>query len=212
MAIVTNNIVQVKLFTYYEEKKQVGINILHWLAQTHTGTGAKMAEFLTTLAGTWPDLIKDAMTEHAEYRGMRGQIVNAVPLPVSEDDTTDPGPGTVTGDPMPTNVCGLLTWRTQYGGRAYRGRLYSCFPAASAINAAGEPDTAFLAALNLIGDNYVNNSPLIVGVAPNTATMIPVLYHREAGGATPILKYTVRNTWGQQHRRGDHGSQNPLPM
>jgi len=59
--------------------------------------------------------------------------------------------GTLTGDPMPAQNCGVLKYRTATPGRRERGRLF-LYAANEAGNAAGAPTGAYLTLIGNLGD------------------------------------------------------------
>jgi hypothetical protein len=63
--------------------------------------------------------------------------------------------GTITGDPMPAQNCGVLKYRTATPGRRERGRLF-LYAAGESSNSIGSPSGAYLTTLGGLGDSLLN--------------------------------------------------------
>lgn len=112
-------------------------------------------------------------------------------LPVASVD----GVGLLTGDALPPQSAGVITWTTGLVGRRYRGRTYT-WQGSESQQAAGQwtsafttPAGTFATAARLIGD----------GLA--TAEYTLVVHSRTGGIDTPVTSHIIRPYVYTQRRR-----------
>lgn len=101
--------------------------------------------------------------------------------------------GTQTGDMLPPQMAAVLSWRTAFIGRGFRGRTY-VFGQAEAAQAAGiitNPQLALLGSL----------ASAIRVAWPATVNGQLVLYHRVGSTSTDIISHIVRDVVYTQRRR-----------
>lgn len=111
---------------------------------------------------------------------------------------------------LPTQTCGIISFKTPKRGPAGRGRVYTPFPGNSASNATtGLPSAGFLSNLSDLATNlgltYAGESE----DGLRLFTLEPVLFHRTTGNYSSIIGAEARPYWGTQKRRGDLGRPNP---
>jgi len=111
---------------------------------------------------------------------------------------------------LSTQVCSLITTRTNFAGRRYRGRMYIPFPDQFSIDADGKPEAAYLADVETFAGDIVN-ADTVVGVG-GSATIFPVVVHRDLGTSTFINDHITRGKWATQRRRGEYGRPNASPL
>lgn len=187
-----------------------------------SGTGATQALMVANLDSLLGPPLKALMSGSATYKG--SGICRIWPRPQTRTTyiTSGAGDGTVVGDQMPRMVCGLVSLRTFFAGRKYRGRMYVPF-AAEADNAPpGKPSTSYLTRLDTLGGLLIsvrNN----IGTAPNQTTLTPVLAQIRYTGTAPNRTmlapvcnvyegFVSRTYWATQRRRGDFGAGNVSPI
>ena len=150
------------------------------------------------------------MNSKARYQGVGARQI--LPLPATSEalSGTNAGPGVGTGIALPAQVCGLVSLRTNVGGRQGRGRSYIPFP--SQMNQTDEftPNAAYLTALTTIGDFLIANQ--ICGTAPNQTTLVPVLFNRKTSVFSYLSNYRLPPRWATQRRRGAFGRPNESPV
>lgn len=189
---------------------QLGLCVLHATVLVKSGTGATE----TGIASGWASLLsgplRDLMSAASSYRGLISQ--KEAPLPASPPtiSTFNQGAGNVASDILPKATAGVLTLRTSFAGRRYRGRMFIPWPGESDNDANGFPTGAYNTRLAALG--AVISATQTVGTAPNTNDMRVVVYSRKFGLVTNVTLTTSGNKWGIQHRRGDFGAANVIPF
>lgn len=210
--ITTGKVIQVRFFTFQTELQQAGIIVRHWKAVSQAGTGGSGAAMLSVLDDTYPDLIKALLQEDAEYRGMILDYVTITPQPVSDVNVNGAGLGELTGKPAPAALAGVVTWRTAFAGRSFRGRTYFPFPNVDAVDVDSRPTTGYKTLLDDFADQYVGNTVVADDGGGNTTTLAPCVFSRLLNSGEVLTDYTVQSEWGQQHRRGGYGQLNVTPI
>jgi hypothetical protein len=206
--IVVGDVYQVKVGCSF--LNQVSINVLHYQCTLFTGLGAFDTALALFLDQQFAPLMKSVLTNTAAYYGVRVQRIKPAPLTIAEVSSTLPGPGAGGAAANPGQVSGVTTLQTNFGGRAFRGRLYAPFPSANAIDVVDMTPTAgYVLALN--GFAPILTLPILVGGGGNTSTMVPCVYHRKDQTTTPITAIRGNKKWGTQRRRGNYGRPNALP-
>lgn len=210
----------VQLTVYSLCNNQVGIND-YWFEVTAAGVSpATDADFATYMAtvGSIPTLYKAVQSLDSQYYGLGVRIRRAgSPTFPMSTNITGQGVGTASGTNLPTQTTGILSFQTEFVGRAYRGRAYIPFPASGFITGAGLPTAAYVAAVNAIGASVVAlQTPSAGG---RTASLNSVLWHRRRAGppvvpesVTFVTSYTAKTLWATQRRRGDYGRLNAPPF
>lgn len=108
-------------------------------------------------------------------------------------------PGTVVGASAPNNVAVVLSQRTGFSGRSFRGRSYYAGVSAAEIsdNFVSTPYAAALIADGISLDNLLNNADFTWVVASFRANGVP----RVTGVATPVNSFNVDLRVDTQRRR-----------
>jgi hypothetical protein len=120
-------------------------------------------------------------------------------------------PGTGGAGFPPTQVRGLISWKTQYAGRAYRGRTYLPTPSIANVTTMGKPQPALLT-------TYSGLATYLQGTVTSGGTSwIPGIYHRipTAGISSIFDRFTaalVGSGFATQRRSGDYGRVNGPPF
>jgi len=121
-----------------------------------------------------------------------------IPLPRTLDQQviiSSAGARAVT--PLPAECCVVLTKRTAFAGRGYRGRIYLSGLAqsdtANGLIIAGAYATALAALATKLDNTLASNG--------NVRTWDPVIYRRATAQYTPIQSVVVRPTVRAQRRR-----------
>ena len=188
---------------------QVGLNRTHWWCSAATGTNQTDAQFATGLNAVLAPLYKSLIPATATYYGVK--VVRKVPAPVYIPQVVYSlaGPGTAGGDLLPTQVCGLLQFRTSEFGKHGRGRQYIPFVPVPG-SSGGLPDLAYITNLNLLGTEL--STALLVGGGANTVTMTPVITGKAIGAPFfTVVSCLASGKFGNQYRRSDFGRSNVYP-
>lgn len=209
MALNVNDILQVRLVTYFSN--QVGINVRHYLVQAKTGIGRTESQLADGLDGAIAPLYKACLAAGARWRGVG--VKKIFPVPVIEfASTSRDAPGILAGDVLPPQSAGIIGLQTVVPGPKGNGRIYVSFPTESVNDATGLPTAAYQGLIALLGASISNDFTQTVGA--DSITLRPHLYHRIGGTSTEIIAngFYVRSRWGTQRRRGGFGAANQLPF
>lgn len=189
---------------------QAGIVSWFWRVTEVFNEGAVLGDIAEAMDTVWAQPTKALMSAGAEYRGMR--LTKVFPKPPSAFcyNNTSRGPGAVAGDILPKQVAGVITWYTNKGGQAYRGRSYWPFPSETDSDPTGAPTQSYVTRLIDPALSRVQ-SRTFIGAA-GSVVLTPIIFHRELGTSDPLLSGQVRGRWGTQRRRGDYGQHNVIPF
>jgi hypothetical protein len=213
MPFAINDIVECKHFCWRADISTVGINVLHARVTSLSGGGATETETADAFATTFGPLYATLLTSAAEYRGCTVRAVYPTPgiaFPSTVAETT----GTITGEPLPPAVAGLISLRTLTPGRRGRGRVYPPFAGESSSGPTSRPVTAYLTELDDYGDQLLLG--LTVVGAGGTTVHEWVVYHRtwpSTGGpaSSPITGYVTRENWATIRKRSTIGRPDQPP-
>lgn len=204
MALAVGDVIRT-IFTCGQDGQQ-GLNIRYWRISAVAGAGLDEGEVANALFLDVFDAYCDLMTTHAEFLGVSVRDVTDPSGLAAVASTSDPEPGTVAGDPLPPQCCGLIKLRTKLAGRANRGRLYVPFPGETDSTVDHVPSDPYLVRL-LVLSTYMT-AQHTWGAAGDTVTGIPVIRHADAT-TTDINGANLRRGWATQRRRGFFGAGNP---
>lgn len=162
-----------------------------FLSGTATVDGA-CAYFVTNLL----NLLKTKQANVFYWRQINALSVNLTP-PVSSQYTTGlPLQGTQASDALPSPNALVVTLRTQYAGRSYRGRQY--IPGlAEGLSTGSIEDGATVSAIQTYYDDLVAG----IGAGGSSTDYQWGVYSRKVPVFTPITSTLVRSTLGTQRRR-----------
>lgn len=178
---------------------QMSINVRHYVTTSITGTSATDADAAARLNTLYALLFKQILTVDALYRGVGVQVIDPGPPFVEQADVSSAGGGTVVGDALPPQTAGLIKLTTAFAGRAGRGFLYAPFPSEGDNGATGAPSAGYVTRLGQLKDQLLGT--ITVGVLPNTAQIVPILWSGALASARTITGGVARPFWSQQKRR-----------
>lgn len=203
-----NDIYEARIVSTYGV--QSAINVRHYQVTTKAGTGATDLQFAQALDGVFAAEVKALMNVSATYRGVG--VRRIVPAPVSLETSTiaNAGAGTTAGDALPLQIAGVISLRTLFGGRRYRGRLYVPFASESDSDGNGNPQAGYIAAMATFAASL--RATFVPGGGGNTNTFVPGIYSRSGSFITAILSTLQRASWGTMRSRGGFGRANPAPF
>lgn len=208
MADIVGDIVRVSIAAFYDTKTQLQLNTPHFLCKASGGGDSRIA-LATNIFNNFSGTILTGMSPTSFLYGWKVDYVNRTPPPVPVTGGTEV-PGMGSGVPMPSQSRPLISLKTAFAGRGYRGRLYSFTPTASKLNADGTVLAAWETVLDAMTDAMI--APIVVG----GSTWQLVIAHRPKG---PILAWTATdvNEGGStgrvatQRRSGMYGRLNQYP-
>lgn len=187
---------------------QIGINVLHYRCSATAGTSTTDLSFATALEAAVADAYRDLLVNDARFRGVGVKRLFPTPPTIEITSTVLADNGLVDGVPLPKQTCGIITKQTASAGRAFRGRVYVPFPGDIDNTGEGAPINTYVARLTALAG--ILEGSLLVGTAPNTAQMQPIIYHRGGLAPTDVFNCFGRPRWGTQRRRGDYGPTNAI--
>lgn len=204
------DILEARFVCEYQTGRQASYNIRHYRVSAKVGNGATMQELATLLSGSFHQTFKAVMSSSARFVGVGVRRIQPLPVTVESSDAANVGAGGVTGEILPTQVCGIITLRTQYAGPRYRGRVYVPFPSEASNDTTGEPIAAYNAAMVNLANVFAMT--LTGGGAGNTNTIKPVIWSRKFGEPEDVVRADQRSKWATQRSRGMSGRKNVPPF
>lgn len=209
MATLINNDIYV-CRAYVTLGEQVGM--IRWHTRIHTVVGTPTDQDLAT---NWDARIaaslKALLVIDASYRGVGVQ--RRRPLPATRElyGTAFQGAGTTATPPLPKQVSGLVTLRTAFAGRKFRGRIYPMFPSEAENDGVnGRPIAGYVTRLTTLAALVA--SSFAGGAGGNTYVGQPCLFNEVSGVTVDFTDVTARTYWASQRRRGDFGATNVSPI
>ena len=207
VVMAVNDIIEVRFVC--TQLDQTAINVRHYKVTATTGTSQTLGDFSDVLDPIFAPLLKALLNTNAAYYGTVVRRVSPIPPSTIAWTNTGAAGGNALGDLLPRQTCGLIGLQTQFAGRAFRGRFYVPFPGEADSDANALPVAGYRGRLANLAFALTGNQ--LVGIA-NTATLIPVIYHRASNTTTPINASVIRTKWATQRRRGSYGRPNPPPF
>lgn len=205
--LAVGDIVQVSMVSKLQD--QYSFNVLNWLVTARTGATVTDDHVATHISTVYASLWKDLLATNATFAGVIAQVVS----PDRYDrqvETGDAGAGTLTGDHLPTQVAGLVTFRTGAALRRARGRIY--FPATSEAQntSTGKLGAAYITAIETIMSTLILGETVAGG--GNTADLSFGVWSRKFSQFRIMTEYFVRPDWATQRRRSSirHGDSSPF--
>jgi len=159
------------------------------------------------LAGFTSSGLKALMASTTELLGVGIRDIRTANL-VEYVQTGSPVAGTGAGDPLPNEVAAVVTLRTQFAGKSFRGRVYISGANEAQNDAAGHIATAF----NTACVNFMDEVESAMGTQGITLSVLsrptwlnlapPADTQSYAGGVEPVTSKTARDViWDSQRSR-----------
>lgn len=214
MNIAVLDVFRLVVYTYFAGQQQQGVNVHYMQCLNIVGTPTddnQVQSFATGLSSVYTPL----MTDKAIFQGVTLQKwMPPTPLPMPVASTALNNPGVVTGDALPPDKAGIITWRTRFSGRKYRGRSYIPFPSETDSDVNGLPTNGYVLRLVTLAGIFV---PFFTSsdMGGNQAGWVKLVVHGRTPGSPndAVVTSLPRQLWADQHRRGDYGRRNtPSPF
>lgn len=192
---------------------QTSINVFHFRV-TSTILAPTDQDFADAVSAVVAPLWKAILVDDATYYGVdvwRYRIA-APPTPVFSRVST--GVGDNAGDPLPSQVAGILSHRTPFSGRSFHGRTYLPFPSEgdSDINVGiVVPIAGYVTRAAAIATLITSNPRFGVVGTPSVIGSFGI-YSRKLAVFNAIVVSTAKRLWANQHPRGDFGRPNAPPF
>lgn len=172
---------------------EIAVVTMHIKFLTANATFDGAAAYITTNLVT---LVKASQANTFRWDKINGLTVNTTPKVSGEYSTGYPLAGAVGSDELPHQVACVVTHKTQYAGRSYRGRHY--LPAITEFSqAAGGFDSTLVNALQQYYDDLV----AALGLGGSNADYQWVVWSDKLNTATPVTQAIVRSNPGVIRRR-----------
>lgn len=199
-------------FTMYTHLvDQVAVTRLYYRVLSITGAGVlTWAQVLTAVDAVWAPKLQAAMADPAIYDGSTWERASGLPpFEAAAVERGSFGPGTAGADPLPRQVCPVIQKRTEFKGRAQRGRTYLPFPPRQLTQTTGgEP--IWTTAAYVIFDAFAAQLKANITVTSGgvSAILVPVIHGPTPAVNDDIIDALTDTGIGTQRRRGDFGRQN----
>lgn len=210
MAVILANDDILNLRVYCVTGDQLAINSFFLRVFTVIGSPTDV-DVLTSWDVSFAPLYKALMTTDSTYRGTTVQRVRPAPTTMMATKTNLAGAGTVAAPPLPRQVSGIITKRTDFAGKGFRGRVYVPFPGEdSSSGATGTPVAGYVT--NLAALALSIETPKAAGGGGNSCNSRVVLFKSVSGQTYDVTSCIARSIWATQRRRGSYGKANVSPI
>jgi hypothetical protein len=194
---------------------QVALTGFHYRVDSTTGASVTdqfaAAAFDTNFNVNWKAILSNDVT----YQGITFQKIWPLPVYRRRISYANTGVGTGGVGTLPTQTSGLVKLQTDFSGRAMRGRIFLPFPS-KAVSSTGPNPTPLAISYILPAQTIIGSliATQVLGIAPDTATLKPIIWHRalHTGTDLPSNGYTVEIVWATTRRRGALGRPNTIPL
>lgn len=195
---------------------QLGINVVHGRIESLVAPNATEQLYVDAVELALAPLYKSCLPATAgAWRGVGVRQVGIAQPGVEVFSTASTNAGNGTTVALPKQAAGIISKKTDLSGKKNRGRMYIPFPREEDNTTDGKPDPSYLTLLQFIADWFKGSPAPIRTVTVAGGGQVNVrfgIYHRSDLSFTPCTNFVVRNTWGNQRRRGDYGRTNVLPF
>jgi len=189
---------------------QTSINVVHFLGSGQIGLGGTLVEACQAFNNAMVTALKPLLSSSASYRGCGMRRIAPGTPSVEEFNVTGAGAGSVTGDPLPKQTCGIISKRTDFAGPRMRGRFFVPFPGESDNDSDTTPSTTYMTRLTTLASALILG--FNAGIGPDATTFDLVIYHRVGGSTNAVTAMLTREKWATQRSRGDYGRPNASPI
>jgi len=188
---------------------QAGLNVRHYRSIATVGGSVGVDQFANALFDDFDTAYITLMSAQATFNGVLVQKIFPLPMGMPAMSAQAPLVGLITGDLLPRQVAGLISLRTDFAGRRFRGRVYVPFSGENASELDSSPTAAYLAGLSTLAQQFLQQVTVIQGAA--TETIAPVIWHRDLQTTDFIRTAMIHDAWATQRRRGSFGRPNLPP-
>lgn len=208
ISLAIADVIQVRIVSILQQ--QIGINVLTYVCTATTGASKTYGDAALRVSSLINAAFKALISSAATYRGIGVRKIFPNPKSIEYPDVSLTGVGTSGPNPLPKQTCGMIRKSTDRPGVQGRGRLYIPFPSTADNSTTPVPIPTYVTRLNTLGAAL--SVPIVVGTAPDTATLKPVIWDRAHFQSTDVSSMPGQLFWGTQRRRGDYGKANYSPF
>lgn len=111
--------------------------------------------------------------------------------------------GSSTAEILPANAALVVTWRTAFAGRSFRGRTY-LGPSNETMNNGGVANGATVATMQTAANALITNIDAVAGMSFGVYALrrtLPPFSETPFAAMTPITSATINGLWDSQRRR-----------
>lgn len=203
--LILNNLYRV--IHYCVAGEQTALNVLHYEVTAKTTTGYDLDDGAAAITAIFKAPYQQLLSSQASYYGATSQRIEP-----PDADTMygfkNIGVGFQTGDMLPRQTCGLISWKTDKAGRRGRGRTYIPFPPEIKNEADSRPSDGYV---EDVQDLATLMKTITLSDEVGDVTLRLQIYHRDLHTWRQVAARTVKKKWATQRRRGSFGRPNPPP-
>ena len=206
IALAVNDIVMVT--AWCQQGSQASLNVGKFRVSAIAGSPT-LDILANAIKANWSPAYTAWMPTSATFEGVK--VRRLAPTATPEVLSTGaPDAGTSAGDPLPAQISGLITLRTNLPGPKWRGRKYVGFGTEDNTTTAFAVNGAGVALLDTIATKWGVVQTYGVG---NTATLMPIIADRLLPNTNePVSSYLVRSSLVTQKRRAVLSRPNTSPF
>jgi len=208
MSFAVGDIVEARV--YCTVLTQTSINVRHYVCTAKAGTGCTDQELADVLSTAFAAPYKALMSASSSYRGVGIHRLLPAPPGLETFSIIGQGIGTVAGDLLPKQTAGLITLRSLFSGKSFRGRVYIPFPGETDNGANSAPIGGYVTRLGTLATEFMTvRNP---GAGGNTCQFVAGIFSRKLQIESVITSFVAKTIWGTQRKRGDFGRLNASPI
>jgi hypothetical protein len=212
MSLVVGDVYEVRFI--FQQANQMAINRRHFRIEDlipGNPTQLEQADLANAIYQHYAPKYADLLSETATQRGASVQRV----LPGAKGpviySSVPPTVGNIPGDPLPSQIAGLIQFRADLPGRHSLLRSYIPFPSEGRSDEKGRPSNIYLGRLGVLAEAHV--SPQLLAWDNDNFIWVKSIAHPVLPGQDPdIIAARARTGWATQRRRGFFGAANVPPL
>lgn len=178
---------------------QTGINVMHYRISVVVAPEPSRQQIANLMHTTIGPLYIPLMSSAGALIRTSVQKIRPLPVEVAAEASTPTFAGGLTTDLLPGQVSGIITLRTAFAGRGFRGRQYIPWPTEGVSDSSGLPTNAYVLNLDALAQQLI--VPLVVPNGAGSATIQPVIFRRLTAVSNDVTSAIARVTWATQRRR-----------
>lgn len=190
---------QLELKTFCTQQDQQAINVYHCVLQAKLAGGCTLQALSDELVNTLGSLYPPCLSTAAAFQGITMRRL-APGTPSVTIVSSDHAVGTGGIGELPSQVSSLLSFQTNFSGRAHRGRVYIPFPGSADVNTDDTLKAGLITAINAIG-TLVETDQDVKPDGTNGWTVRFGVYHRASKTQDTITGHKTRSYVATQRRR-----------
>jgi hypothetical protein len=172
----------------------------YWQCTVIIGTAPTYEQVIASMDDVQRPVVRPLMADVCQYSDSWIQRI----LPAPQTDIYSSANGTVfcteESEQLPNQVCGMITKRTGFAGRSFRGRCYVPFPGeAFNENQRATPTAAYKTMLDDFASVFFEIRGYVIGAG--SIQIEPQLYQPTLDNFVPIVDSVSRPYWTTQMRR-----------